>query len=137
MKTCNHCHQELDESQFNKWKNNPDGSGLAKRCRECSHELNKKYHLKHFTEIQEKRKEYFKERYTQKVRKPHVKHKPHKKTPFVPPANSSLVRCKCWHPIYILPGQRSVLCEKCRNTLKILNVPKSNRHRSGIILRVI
>jgi hypothetical protein len=133
LKTCNHCHEQKPLSSFCKWSRMPDG--LANRCKECSKKYASASYDKHREEILLKQK--IKRMLN---RKPRVKKIPKKKVPVYappPPVGSITKKCrKCKHPVFVMPGETLIQCDKCFAEMKVLIRSGSRRNIGGIRLEV-
>jgi hypothetical protein len=141
-KRCGHCRQEKPKSDFPKWQKNPDGTGLGNICRICNRERSKKYYYTHLEKYRAKSKAYYHRKKAQNPplpRPPRIKVEKVKPPKFKRPEGSIYKRCRaCRHPLYPMPTDTDIQCEKCETEYKIIPaIGISRRNRGGIILQVV
>lgn len=56
MKKCKNCRVEKNKEEFNKWYKKTGSTGFRSLCKECDHEINKKYREKNKELLTQKRR---------------------------------------------------------------------------------
>jgi hypothetical protein len=144
LRTCRRCKQDKPKCEFPKWRKNPDGSGLARLCFTCNREQNIKNYYKHQEEYKAKSKVrslayYYRKKAEAPPPPPKVIVPKPKPTKLKRPEGSIYKRCRtCRHPLYPMPSDTYIQCDKCDTEYKIVPALCVSRHnRGGIILQVI